>query len=388
MGKRNRLREARRRHFERAVCAVLEAHSKKRDVRPRAVERYGDFKPEHHKKVEALRGYALRAPQDWRCRIKSRSDDKRLLDLVRFCFAKYPVAAHLEAAWIEDFDDDFVDRVTPRRPANGSARSGLRLRHWYMVVAQGGSLYKQEARPFLSKLEAHHFLNPPADLTTARAAFWYAFARAQTDDVAAARNVAKSKLDQFSVASSFWKDAARYFARNPAPVREIDELIDFIFAAKQEDDSFSLRGRALPALRRRMEDWHRTLRKSQAIGGGAWAGRPIPDIDYEAGSERKKAIWRFRQIRTGNELFREGQRQHHCVVTYKHHCLSGDISIWSLRSEYPAGQVNRGVTMEVRRDGAIVQCRGFANRLPYGNEVSVIKRWAADHGLEWKALER
>jgi hypothetical protein len=42
----------------------------------------------------------------------------------------------------------------------------------------------------------------------------------------------------------------------------------------------------------------------------------------------------------------------------------------------------------VRKDGAIVQCRGFANRLPYGNEVAAVKRWANEYGLSWAAIER
>ena len=68
--------------------------------------------------------------------------------------------------------------------------------------------------------------------------------------------------------------------------------------------------------------------------------------------------------------------------------MSADISIWSLTCEFPIGRLNRAVTIELRNDGSIVQCRGFANRLPYANEVTVVKRWAAEHGLEWKALER
>jgi hypothetical protein len=35
-----------------------------------------------------------------------------------------------------------------------------------------------------------------------------------------------------------------------------------------------------------------------------------------------------------------------------------------------------------------VQCRGFANRLPYGNEVAVVRRWANEYGLRWAAIER
>jgi hypothetical protein len=63
-------------------------------------------------------------------------------------------------------------------------------------------------------------------------------------------------------------------------------------------------------------------------------------------------------------LFREGQRMHHCAASYKHLCMNGQVSIWSLTSEFPLGHINRGVTVEVRNDSAVVQCRGFANRLP------------------------
>src|SRR5215510_5385085 len=113
MGKKHKLREARRRDVERAVCAVLEAHSK-RDVGPRAVERYDDFKAEYRNKIKGLRGYALRAPEDWRCRIKSRSEDRRFIDLLRFSFARYRVAAHLENACTDVFTLALLERTADR----------------------------------------------------------------------------------------------------------------------------------------------------------------------------------------------------------------------------------------------------------------------------------
>jgi hypothetical protein len=237
----------------------------------------------------------------------------------------------------------------------------------------------------MTKLETHHFLAAP-DGTTVSQAFWYAFARAQTGAIQVARTVARSKLNDYSVASTFWKDAARYFARNPMPLHDIDDMIDYLHAAKEQDGDFCLKGRSPQALRRRMEDWHRALRKEQANAGGAWAGSPLPDIDYETGQDERRAIWHFRQIKTGHDLFREGQRMHHCVATYKNRCMSGEVSIWSLTSEFPIGQHNRGVTIELHRSGIVAQCRGFANRLPYGNELAMVRRWANDHRLSSFAL--
>jgi len=392
MGKRNRLREDQRREAERRVSAVLEANSRV-DARPCAPEFFADFEPELREKIALLRGYALREPEDWRCRIKSRSRERRFIDLVRFTFARFRVAGHLERTWIERIDDDFIDKVTPPERQAMHPRAAHRtdapdLRRWYVVAAQGGSLYKLEARPYLSKQETHHFLGAPQVIASARQAFWYAVARAQCDRADVALRIARCKVANYSIASTFWKDVARFFARNPFSLDRMNDLVDFLFVAKQEDAAFTLKGRTLEALQRRMEDWHRVLRRNHAVGGGAWFGSPLADVEYRTGGDDKRAIWRIRQIKTGNELFAEGVRMRHCVVSYKPQCMSGDISIWSMTCEFPIGNVNKGVTMEVTKDGRIVQCRGFANRLPYANEVMTAKRWAREHALTWASLER
>jgi PcfJ-like protein len=386
MGKRNKLRHARRQQAETDVCAVLAAHAK-RNSDPAVAATYGDFAPEYRAKIEAYRTYALRAPEAWRCRLKSRSQERRFLDLVRYCFARYPAPAHLARTWIDGVDDDFVDDVRPRGLRAATARPGRPdLRRWHIIATQGGSLYKQAAQPYLSKLETHYFLDAPDHLSTGRA-FWYAIARANSEDASAALRIAQTKLCDYSVASSFWREVARLFARHPTTIAEMNDLIDFLRAAREEDDAFALKGRTLPALRRRMDEWHRALQKQQAICGGGWPGRALPDIEYRAGRGEKAAIWRFRQIKTGNDLFREGQRMHHCVASYKRLCMSGDVSIWSLTCEYPLGHVNKGVTIEVRKSGVIMQVRGFANRSAYANELAMVRRWAREHGLSGLGVE-
>jgi len=375
MGKRNyqrnKLRRARQEQAERDACAVLEAHSKLK-IESSVAERYGAFPADLRQRVEAYRVDALRRPEDWRCRIKSRSQERRFIDLVRFTFAKYPVPAHLESAWTRP-DVATMLRASQRADAPD-------LLHWYIVATQGGSLHKQAAHPHLSRLETHHFLAAPAGLS-AEQAFWYAIARAPSDDTSAALRVAQTKLVEHSIGDGFWRDAARFFARQPTTLAEMNDLIDFIRAAKAEDDGFALKGRTLPALRRRMHEWHRALQKQQAICGGSWGGCALPDVDYRAGRDDNTAIWRFRQIKTGNDLYREGQRMRHCVASYKERCISGEVSIWSLSCEYPPDHFNKGVTIELRKSGVIVQCRGVANRSPYGNEVAMVKRWAREHGL-------
>src|SRR5258708_38444723 len=108
MGKRNRARHARRQQAELNACAVLQAHSHSNSG-PAVAVAYGDFKPQYRAKIEACRTFALRRPEDWRCRLKSRSEDRRFIDLVRFTFARYPAPAHLERLWIRGIEDDLLD---------------------------------------------------------------------------------------------------------------------------------------------------------------------------------------------------------------------------------------------------------------------------------------
>jgi len=387
MGKRNRWRQGRLRETGDRLDAVLIRHSRS-NARPRAVERFRDFRPDYRDKVEALRGYALREPEAWRCRLKSRLVERRFFELVRFVFARYPVPAHLERIWIEDVADDFSDRIDAPNLAAGRRAGAPDLRYWYLTVAQGGSLYKNESSRYLSRQETHHFLAAPAEMTSATQALWYAIVRAQTERADVAINVARSKIADYSIASAFWKEVARFFARHPLPIHKMSDAADFLLAAKREDPAFSLKGMDLAALERRIEDWHLALRRNSAVCGGTWTGSPLPDTDYKFGEDANRAIWRVRQITTGNDLFREGQRMHHCVASYKSACMQGQTSIWSVTSEFPIGCVNRGVTIEVTKGGYIVQCRGFANRLPYADEAALVKRWAQEHGLIWASPER
>ena len=226
MGKRNRLRQARRQQAEINVCAVLAAHAKRKSD-PAVAVTYGDFAPEYRARIEACRTFALRPPEMWRCRLKSRSQERRLIDLVRFAFARYPAPAHLERTWISEVEDDFVDDIGPCGPRIADGRQAAArpdLRRWYLIATQGGSLHKQAAHRYLSKLETHHFLAAPDRLSTERA-FWYAIARASSGDTSAALRVAQTRLADYSVASAFWRDVARFFARQPTTIAEMPETI-------------------------------------------------------------------------------------------------------------------------------------------------------------------
>jgi hypothetical protein len=143
MGKRTRWREARRHEAEQRVSAVLEANSRV-GARSRAPERFHDFKSDYRDAIAALREHARRAPEDWRCRIKSRSEERRFIDLLRFVFARYPVAAHLEQVWFAPVEDDYIDRDVSRpSPFKFHKRRVPDMRRWYIIATQGAPFSKR-----------------------------------------------------------------------------------------------------------------------------------------------------------------------------------------------------------------------------------------------------
>jgi hypothetical protein len=374
MGKRTKLREAQKRAAEEAIASRLRARAGAK-TGPGFIEAYSQFDGCYRERIEPYRELALRAPEGWRCALRCRAPERRFLELVEFCFARYGVAEHLKNAWLAapNARDDLA--VVLATDHDGIPD----LRRWYIIAAQGGSLHKEATHRYLTKLETHHFVGAPAEVTTTARALWYALARAQTDDAEVALKVSRSELAGFPVVVPFWQEVARFFARNPIAILEMNDLVDYLNVVLQEDHRFSLKGRSLAALRRRMAEWHRML--EDVACGGAWNGHRLPDVTYRG--EGEEPVWRFRQLKTGDELAREGRRMGHCVATYKDQCVRGASSIWSLTCEHPVGVIASSVTIELASDRTIVQCRGYANRGAYPHEIDVIKRWAAEHGLGW-----
>jgi PcfJ-like protein len=372
MGKQTKLREAQRHAAEQALAARLRAHTPAR-TEPAFITSFAEFAPAYRARIEAYRDLALRAPEQWRARLRVRSPEQRFLELVRFTFVNYPIPRHLENAWIDEapLDGGGADPMDGSRPD---------FRRWSIIAGRGASLFREATHTYMTKLETHHFLTAPADIVSTQRAFWYAFARAQTCDAEVAMRVARTKLVRFPVMAPFWTEAARFFARNPTTTQEMNDLIDFFAAKLADQPDFTLTGRSLPALRRGMTEWNALMRAVDS--GVCWPGRPQPDAEYTMCSGGHRMIWRFSQIRSSGGLVREGQHMQHCVATYQADCSRNIASIWSLTCERSNGAIRKSLTIEVSSRGGVVQCLGFANRRPNAEEAAVLAQWAADHKLE------
>lgn len=342
-----------------------------------------------------LSSYELRDSNDWRPRLKTRDPARLNLAAARYLFARYPVPAPLERIWLDCHGLD-------------AAEVALRKR-WYLTVAQGGSLYKTQAKDWLSRREVHAFLNPPVDLSF-EAAFWLAIARSYTDDLGVALRIARSKIasaPRTRKAHAFWREAARFFCVHPLPLEEIDDLCDFLSARFRADRHYSLKGRTPASLRKQMAVWHRELAQLQQMqraaqrlaalerqpgrpamqavtaDGGRWRGAGLADWSWRPSSKealQRKEEWLVVQLKTGTDLILESRAMHHCVSGYAYKCIAGNASIWSLRRRCE-GKLEIVLTIELDPRHVAVQIRGFANRLAKPQEAVILARWAKARGV-------
>lgn len=336
---------------------------------------------------EAERGFvgvAVRDPQAWRPQMKTRDPARLRLAAARHLFARYPVPAALERVWIDDA---------------GLGADEVRLRrHWYIVAAKGGSLFKAGASVWLARKEVHAFLNSPADLGFDEAV-WQAIASSYASDTALILRIARSRIVRTPRAElTFWRGVARFFCANPVPAETIDDLCDYIAECRRRDPGYSLEGRTLTSLNRCMHEWHRDLAAIERIGeirrraqrrgtatpaDAKWQGSPLADWEWTPASKDAKAKGeRFvvRQLRVAEDLVMESRAMRHCVSSYADKCIAGYASIWSLR-RCTKDHVDRLLTVEVDRQDCAVQVRGLANRLAHPHERQVLERWAKARGI-------
>lgn len=355
----------------------------------RRVVRRARLAPDFGKAIEeaesGFAGEVERDPQSWHPQMKTRDAARLRLAAARHLFALYPVPAMLEHIWIDDTGLG-VDEVRLRR-------------QWYVTVARGGSLHKAGARTWLTRKEVHAFLHPSAGLGFAEA-FWEAVARSYTDDPTVALRIARSKIGRTPREEiAFWRGVTRFFCANPAAAETIDDLCDYLAECRRRDPDYSLEGRTLPALTRRMHEWHHDIAaierieamRRRAHGRGAyswaadaaWSGSPLADWEWVPSSKDAKAKGeRFviRQLKQAEDLVMESRAMRHCVSTYAGKCIAGKASIWSLR-RCTKERIDRLLTVEVDPQHRAVQVRGLGNRLAKAEERNVIERWAKARGV-------
>lgn len=312
--------------------------------------------------------------------------------LACFLFAHYDVPAFLDAAWFTGFTPD-----------------GEQQRDWFVHVGTGQNIRRARLPLHLTEKAAHYFMQAPADGSIV-GALRYGQIVALGGSVSLANAIAESKMGQILPDEPFWESVLHFFVNNPSlPPSQVSPLVDFIYEqrvgpnAKPDvngvwdtfdapDPTFSMKGRTLIALQKRMEEWHLILAKDAKRPRTAWApsgwdGLEVQERDISGGN----TIWTVRELLDSRALQEEGREMRHCVFTYAHGCVSGKTSIWSLRARTPGEARNhRLLTIEVNNTRrTIVQVRGKANqtlsqlgkrgRVRFAGDI--LRRWARQQKL-------
>lgn len=323
------------------------------------------------------RPYVFRDPAKFNRRVRTKSADRIRLIAAEHVFGKYPVARHVRSVWIAEAN-----------PRDERSRLELALRlSVYLTAASGGSVHKACTGEFMTKKETHRFLNL-SHTDSFTQAVWFALACSHTSDLGVAKRAAFSRLTEHSYLDPFWREALRFFCANPVPIARMNDVIDFLRQERARNPNYSLKGRTLASVAQQVEQWHRAIHRARRMGNATWEGADLVDAIYhdQSMSKDRRVDWRFIQIKTSQALAEEGTAMHHCVYAYQQMCISGAVSIWSLKqrpaTRNQAAAWSRALTIEM--DNArqrLVQLRGYANRPMNADERQIVSRWAADNGL-------
>jgi hypothetical protein len=312
--------------------------------------------------------------------------------LARHLLTRYFVPKFLDAAWFEGFTLD-----------------SLRHQDWFVHIGMGGNIRRAELPLRLTERAAHWFLQAPADSSIV-GALRYGQVRGMGGDSHLAAAAAESAMRQILPDEPFWESVLHFFVNHPAMgLSQIGPVVDYLYAQKfgsgepagaiadalfddAPEPGLTMKGRTVPALLRRIDEWHERLAREMKRPKSVWEPSGITPLCVEQPDSYKVPHqWVVRELLNSRELMEEGREQRHCVFSYGANCLNGSCSIWSLRVRSRSdARFRRLFTIEVNNARrAIVQVRGRCNKsvgaLARGERMrtaaEMLRRWAREARL-------
>ena len=179
----------------------------------------------------------------------------------------------------------------------------------------------------------------------------------------------------------FWSRAMTLtFGAWGIPHFSITDTIDYLehmrFLSK---DTFSLKGRTPTTLNRAAQIWHGRVYSDDHtfLRKFKWTGLPKElDLFFTFKQNEYKCV----QLKSGEELYLEGEAMQHCVITYAQSSRRYHCTIWSLQIKNK-DSFSRILTIEVR-EKVIVQARKLRNNVPKKKDMEVLKEWAERMGYK------
>jgi hypothetical protein len=318
----------------------------------------------------------IAALDDWRP--ATHNARRQFSSLLRHLLARYPVPEFMDQAWF-------------RRDAGSE-----RYRNWFVQLGDGKSIRTLDTPIPFTKAMAHHFLAAPDDYSIEGAIRW-GQVHALGGGARLTAALLGTRIGHAFSNNEFWASVIRFFVANPLLDRQhVGPIIDYLYAQKYEirevmvgpgeveahsppQPGLTMRGRTAATLLEQVERWHRELGRASGAEQLYFRRSGVKELVIKTGKDGESE-WRIRELLSGAELIAEGRAMKHCVASYARSCTTGHCSIWAMELHAPLGKEKRQ-TIEVTRDGMIVQCRGKQNRLPTPAELDVIREWARHAGL-------
>jgi len=189
----------------------------------------------------------------------------------------------------------------------------------------------------------------------------------------------------------FWATVIDWFSKHPMfDPTQVGPLVDYIVYRRNQDQTFSMKGRSPLAMLRGMQDWHGELAKVRQIKGTPFLPSGFKEFEWTRTSLPRhsgptngvQTIWRIKEILTSKELLAEGRELRHCVGSYSYRIESKSVSIWSLSAEQSWTPEEKVCTIEViNTNRSIVQARGKLNKMIETEPFQVMQRWASENAL-------
>ena len=335
----------------------------------------------HHPGVESLVNLSrfmwahISAVADWPG--TSASWRPAVCSLARHLTCKYAVPTFLAASWYAT-DDVYAEKK----------------REWFVAHARGASFRSLDLPIEMTRKMEHIFLTSHDHLSVEQAMRRAELlAMGASDGLVGAVLATRSATDLGN--GAFWRTVWLFLIANMRAIdlAQVGPMIDFVQAIRHErvavetpegivlrdppQPSFSMKGRTVQSMLRLMQDWHRSL--GLANGGLTWAPSPLQPMTLEEPRQDLSAppnVWQMMELTNGAQLRAEGTALRHCVASYAYLCWRGVSRIWSLRL-HRGEKVCHVLTVEVdMKRRAVVQARGWGNRVPSGKPLRLLQDWA------------
>jgi hypothetical protein len=304
----------------------------------------------------------------------SHNAGRQFSSLLRHLFAKYPVPHFMDQAWVAHEDGAY------------------RYRDWFIHIGLGHNIRTANTPVKMTKMMAHHFLQAP-DSYRIEDAFRWGEVHALGGDKRLTEAILGSRLGAAVSEDEFWTSVIKFFVANPMlDRRHVGPIVDYLHDQKYHtrqmineagelvnipppQPNLTMRGRTAASLLVQVERWHGMLARVRGAENVRFKLSGHKPGTFITGSDDRQVVWTFRELLNTHELIEEGRKMKHCVSSYARSCVEGRCSIWAMEAQSRIG-LEKCQTLEVSRDGAIVQCRGRQNRYPTEPEISIVKRWA------------